>query len=51
MYGNGWEALPDVWEWSGGPPGCPGVVGRSFRKSVSGREELSEVRKRSGVLS
>ena len=21
----GWEALPDVREWSGGPPGYPGV--------------------------
>ena len=27
MYGNGWEALPDIWEWSGDPPECPGVVG------------------------
>ena len=23
MSGSGWEALPDVREWSGGLPGCP----------------------------
>ena len=28
MSGNGQEALLDVWEWSEGPPGSPGVVGR-----------------------
>ena len=25
---SGWEALPDVREWSGDPQLCPGVVGR-----------------------
>ena len=29
-------ALPDVWEWSGGPPGCPGLVVRPCRVSESG---------------
>ena len=27
MSGISPEALPDVREWSDGPPGCPGVVG------------------------
>ena len=41
MSRSGREALPDVWEWSGGPhnvrersggpPGCLGVVGRPSR--------------------
>ena len=31
-----WEALPDVRELSGDPPGCPGVVGRPYRLSGSG---------------
>ena len=33
MYGSGREALPDAWEWSGGPPECPGVVGKPSRMS------------------
>ena len=32
------EALSYVREWSGGPPGCAGVVGRPSRMSGSGRE-------------
>ena len=36
MSKSGWEALPDVREWLGGPPGCPGVVGRPSRLSGSG---------------
>ena len=40
----GGDALPDVSEWSGGPPGCPEVVGRYSRKSGSGREDLQGVR-------
>ena len=46
MSGGGLEALPDVWvwsgahpyagEWSGGPPGHLGVVGRPFQMSLSG---------------
>ena len=38
------EALPDVRECSGVPPGCPGVVGRPSRMSGSGRETLLDVR-------
>ena len=47
---EGWEALLDVRQLSGGPPGCaegppscPGVVGWPFRMSVSGRETLLNV--------
>ena len=43
MSGSGSEALPDVWEWSGGPPGCPGVVGRPFQMNGSGSEALPDV--------
>ena len=48
MSGNGRESLPyvqewlgglpDVWELSGGHPGCPGVVRRTSRMRGSGRE-------------
>ena len=31
MSGSGRVALPDIRVWSGGPPGCPGVVGMLFR--------------------
>ena len=48
MSESGREALLDVWEWSGGPPGCSKVVGRPSRKSGSGREALLDVRKLSG---
>ena len=44
MSGIGGDALPNVSEWSVGPPGCPGVVGRPTRKSGSGREDLPDVR-------
>ena len=37
------EALPNVQEWSGGPPGCPGVVGKPSEMSESGRETLPDV--------
>ena len=47
MSRSGLESLSDVREWSGGPPGCPGVVGRPFRMvgrparmSTSGREAI-----------
>ena len=50
MFGCGWEALPDVrealsvvWEWSGGPLGCPRVVGRLTRMSRNGWEALPDV--------
>ena len=38
MSGSGREVLPDVQEWSGGPPGCLGVVGSPSKMSGSGRE-------------
>ena len=37
---GGRVALPDVRDWSGGPPGCPGVVGWPFRMSGIGRVAL-----------
>ena len=53
MSGSGQETIPDVrewsrvfpdvWKWTGGPPKCPGVVGRSTRVSGSGREALTGV--------
>ena len=43
MFVSGREALKVVQKWSGGPPGCPGVVGRPFRMSESGREVLPYV--------
>ena len=30
-FGSGREALLEVWQLSGGPPGCPGVVGNPSR--------------------
>ena len=36
MSGSSQLSLPDVWEWSGDPPGCPGVLKRPFRMSLSG---------------
>ena len=42
MIRSGREALLDVREWSGGPPGCPGVVGRPSRMTESGREALPD---------
>ena len=43
------EAHPDVREWSGGPPACPGMVGRPFRMSGSSWDALRYVREWSGV--
>ena len=43
MAGSGRETLPYVREWSGGLPGCPGLVGRPSRMSEIGRETLSDV--------
>ena len=44
MSGSGREAMKDVREWSGGPPVCPIIVGRSDRMSGSVREALPDVR-------
>ena len=44
MCESGREALPDVREWSDGPPECPGVVGRPSWMSGSGRVALPDVR-------
>ena len=44
MSGSCQVTLPDVPEWSEGPPGCLGVVGRYSRLFGSGRETLSKVR-------
>ena len=43
MFRSGWDALPDVWQWSGGLPDCSGVVKRLSRMSGSGREALPDV--------
>ena len=43
MSGSGREALPNVCEWSGGLPGCPGVVGRPSRMFERGLEALPNV--------
>ena len=48
MSGRGREALPDVWQWSGGPPKCPGVVERPSRMSGSGQDTLPDVPELSG---
>ena len=40
MSWSGQEAHPDVREWSGGPPGCPGVFERPSRMPGSCREAL-----------
>ena len=54
MIESGLEELRDVWDWSGGPPGCPEVVGRPSwvvgspsRMSRSGQEAIQNVRERS----
>ena len=44
MSESGRETLPDVQEWSVGPPGCPGVVGSPSRMTWSGREAIPNVR-------
>ena len=43
MTGSGRESLTDVREWSGGPPGCLGVVERPSRMSGSGRKALPDI--------
>ena len=61
MSGSGLKALPDVQEWSGYPPRCPGVVGSPYGCTEvvgkpsgmfrSDREALSNVRQWSGDFS
>ena len=48
MCGSGREALADVREWSGVPPGCPVMFGSFSRMSGSSREALPYVREWSG---
>ena len=43
MSRSGREAILNVRELSGVPPGCPGVVGRPSWKSGSGREAFPDV--------
>ena len=53
MSGSGWashldmllwsKGPPDVREWSGGPPGCLQVVGKTSRMSGSGRASHLDV--------
>ena len=43
MSESGWNALPDVREWSGGPPKCPGEVRRPSKMSGNGGEALPNV--------
>ena len=38
--GRGQYILPEVWKGSGGPPGCPGDVGRASWRSERVRETL-----------
>ena len=42
MTRSGRNALPNVREWSGGPPGCPVVVGMPSRISGTGQEALPD---------
>ena len=42
---KGLETLPEVWNWSGDPPGSSKVVGRPSRRFGSGRERLLEIQK------
>ena len=44
MSGSYREALPDVREWSGGPPGCPALIGLPYRMSGNCQEALPDVR-------
>ena len=44
MSGSGRDANQDVRAWSGGPPGCPGVVNRPSRMSGSSQEAVPDVR-------
>ena len=49
MFGSCREAIPNVREWTGGPLGCPGVVGIPSLIFGSGREALPDIREFPGV--
>ena len=49
MFGSGRKAIPNVREWSGGPPGCLRVIGSPSQMSESGWEALLDVREWSKV--
>ena len=44
MSRSGREAIPDVWDWLEGHPGCMGEIERPSRMSGSGQEALPDVR-------
>ena len=44
MSRSGRVSVPDVQEWSGNHPGCPGVVEKPSQMSGSVRKALSNVR-------
>ena len=46
----GWEALLKGWQWPGGPPEGPAVVGRPFWRARRGQEALPEGLKGLGGL-
>ena len=50
MSVSGRESSPDVWEWSRGYLGCPGMVGRPSRVSGNGRKALPNDRVGLGSL-
>ena len=47
---SGRRVLPEVREWSGNPPGGPGMIKRPSRKAGSGQESLPEGREWLGAL-
>ena len=50
VFRDWWEALPDVREWPGFPPGCPGVAGRPSLMFGNVGEAFPNVREWSGGL-
>ena len=48
MSWSGRDALEDLREWSGGHPGCPGVVYRLAQMFMSGREAYGDLWEWSG---
>ena len=43
MFGIARQELPEIREWSGGPPECPEMVGRLSRMLGNGREAIPDV--------